>query len=67
MSWKVEVQTDDSDKWVGNALRFSSQEEAQLNAQDLADRWRAVCNWRTARSPDPVNYKWADGKLEAVA
>jgi hypothetical protein len=37
MSFKPEVQTDDTGKWYGNALRFGSREEAEAQVQDLID------------------------------
>jgi len=28
--------------------------------------WTSVTDTRVVESPDPVNYKWVDGKLEPV-
>lgn len=41
-------------------------EEAEANARDLMWRWMAVRDTRAVESADPVNYRWAGGKLEAV-
>jgi hypothetical protein len=66
MSYKPEVIADSSGKWVGNALRFATQEEAEANVRDLADRWYAVRETRVVISPDPVNYRYINGKLASV-
>lgn len=63
MSWKSEVQTDDSGKWVGNSLRFATKEEAEGNVRDLQMRWFSVRETRVVESNDPVNYEWKDNKL----
>jgi hypothetical protein len=66
MSWKPEVIADKSGKWTGNAVRFATREEADEYVEDLMYRWLAVTGWRTVKSNDPVNYRWVNGKLEAV-
>ena len=66
MSYKMEVQTDDSGKWYGNALRFASAEEAQDNARDLMGRWFAVRETRVVECDDPVNYRYITGRLVSV-
>lgn len=33
-------------EWVGNALTFPSEVEAEQYAHDLASRWTAVRDWR---------------------
>jgi len=63
MSWKPEVQTDDSGKWYGNTLRFETKAEAEANVQNLKDRWLLVHATRAVECDDPVNYRWVDGKL----
>lgn len=57
MSWKPEVQTDNTGKWYDNALRFATKEEAEISAADLSRRWLAVKAWRASESDDPVNYR----------
>jgi hypothetical protein len=44
MSWKPEVHSDSTGRWVGNALRFATKEEAEGNVHAFARRWvsRAV-------------------------
>ena len=42
MSFMPEVRTDDTGKWYGNALRFSSRDEAEAQVHDLMLRWFAV-------------------------
>jgi hypothetical protein len=53
-------------EWAGNALRFATKEEAYDNARDLMGRWILVMDFRVDESPDPVNYRWVDNKLEAI-
>jgi hypothetical protein len=67
MSWKPQVIADSSGNWSGNALRFSTKEEAEANARDLMMRWTLVRDIRVVESDDPVNYAWRDGRLEALA
>jgi hypothetical protein len=66
MSWKPEVQADNTGKWCGNALRFATREEAESNVRDLMMRWFSVRDTRVVECDDPVNYRWIDGRLEAA-
>lgn len=66
VSWKPEVIADNSGKWVGNALRFATREEAEANVRALEMRWYAVRETRVVESEDAVNYKWTDNGLEAI-
>jgi len=67
MSFAPEVQTDDSGKWYGNAVRFATEAEAQRWADDLSMRWFAVRATRAVASDDPVNYRITEaGVLEAL-
>ena len=50
--WKVEVQTDDTGKWYSNAMEYSTKEQAETAAQELAARWLAVRSWRVVEA-DP--------------
>ena len=61
MSFKVEVIADSSGKWVGNAVRLATKEEAEAYGRDLAGRWMLVTERRVVESEDPVNYKWVPG------
>ena len=65
-SYAPEVIADGSGKWCGNALRFATREEAELNVIELSYRWFAVSKTRVVESDDPVNYRWIDGKLEPI-
>lgn len=58
--------TGDGGKFATNALRFATEEEAQRYVDDLAFRWTAVVDARTAESADPVNYRWDDEIQRAV-
>jgi hypothetical protein len=57
MSWKVEVMVDDSGEWVGDQLRFKTEQEALAYARDLEFRCSAVRDKRMVKSGDPVNPK----------
>lgn len=49
--WRVEVQTDDSGKWYGNAMRYDTKPEAEEAAKDLYSRWWLVREWRVVEEP----------------
>lgn len=67
MSDAPEVIVDSSGKWVGNALRFETFEEAERNVRNLYSRWTLVRETRVVESSDPANYRWTDKGLEAVS
>jgi len=67
MSWKSEVIADSSGQWVGNGLRFATQEEAKAYGQDLSWRWTAVRSVRETESPEPVQNEFKDGKVIFLA
>ncbi len=67
ISFKTEVQADNSGTWAGNALRFATKAEAEQYVADLSMRWTAVRETRVVESDDPVNYAFVDGKaVDAV-
>jgi hypothetical protein len=67
MSWKPQVQVaGEGEKWLDNALRFATKEEAETSARDLARRWIMVTNHRAGESFDPINYMIRDDKLVAL-
>jgi hypothetical protein len=66
MSFKPEVQTDNTGKWYDNALRFATREEAEAQVHDLSYRWLAVRETRVVESDDPVNYSFVDGRLVCI-
>jgi hypothetical protein len=69
MSWKPEVQVNGRDAWTGNALRFATREEAELNVHDLMMRWMSVTDTRVVECDDPVSHRWVQGapqQLQAV-
>jgi hypothetical protein len=55
MSWKLEVQTDDTGKWYSNALRFETKEQAEWSAIVLAEHWVVVRSWRVISCNKPSN------------
>jgi len=63
MSWKPEVQADNTGTWAGNALRFETKEEAEKQVRDLANRWFLVRETRVVESGDPVNYRYVGSQL----
>lgn len=64
MSWKPEVQADNTGQWYNNALRFETEPEAISCVKDLASRWYAVRDTRVTECEDKVNARWIDGKTE---
>jgi hypothetical protein len=58
MSYKPEVIADNSGKFIGNAVRFATQEEADAYNADLAWRWTAVRKSRVVEVDDEVNYRF---------
>lgn len=52
-SYKVEVQTDDSGRWYGNAQRYWTEGSANRAARDLFERWTLVRAYRAVPSDDP--------------
>jgi hypothetical protein len=66
MSFKPEVRADETGKWYGNALSFATREEAAAQLADLMLRGIAVRDTRVVECDDPVNYRYVDGRLEAV-
>lgn len=67
MSWKPQVFIQSENKWCGNALVFETREEAEQNASDLLMRWFVPTDSRAIESTDPVNYRYVDHTLRAVA
>lgn len=66
MSYEPQVIADSSGKFVGNALRFATEQEAEVYVRDLSVRWTLVRETRVIESPDPVNYKIVEGVLSRV-
>lgn len=64
-NWRPMVKVDD-EKFYGNSLVFATREEAEDNARDLMRRWMVVTDTRADPTEEPVNYRWADGKLERI-
>ena len=65
MSWKPEFQI--GGKWYDNAVRFETRAEAEANAKAKFNVWTMPTDWRATESPDPVNYRMVDGRLEPLA
>ena len=65
-SWKPAVRVYGEPQWNYNALRFATEAEALANANDLMARWTLVEAAQAHPSDDPVNYSYANGRLEAV-
>jgi hypothetical protein len=59
MSWKPEVHCDNTSRWVGNALRFATKEEAEGNVHAFATGGVS----RVVECNEPVNYRWVNGHL----
>lgn len=58
-SFAPEVHTNASGEpnWASNAMRFKTEEEAQLWVDDLERRWLLVMGKRVVESDDPPNYE----------
>jgi len=54
-SYKVEVIADNSGKWAGNGMRYSTEDAAREAGQSLASRWTLVQQWRVVPSDDAPN------------
>ena len=61
-SWKAEVIADNTGKWVSNAMRFATKEQAERYVRDLSMRCFAVRETQVVESEDDVTVN-ADGKL----
>ncbi len=66
MSYKVAVKVKGEPQWSYNAQRFATKKQATAAADDLSSRWMLVDAYEIQSSPDPVNYKWRNGKAIAV-
>jgi hypothetical protein len=51
--FKVEVIADNSGTWCGNGLSFTTREDAEAYARDLAARWTLVREWRVVEETEP--------------
>jgi len=65
-SYAPEVIADSTGKFVGNALRFPTQEEAAQNVFDLSMRWFAVRETRVVESEDEPNYRYVGSTLTPI-
>jgi len=65
-SFKPEVIADSGGKWVGNAVRTATREEAESYVADLAMRWTLVRETRVVESDDPVCAVFKNNKLEFI-
>lgn len=66
MPFKAEVIADDSGKFVGNALVFETEKEAEDYARDLYSRWTLVREWRVVETTDPVSYTFTTGYASRI-
>ena len=62
-SFAPEVIADETGKWYGNALRFTTREEAEQNVSALRDRLYIVTDTRVVESDDEPNWRFVNGKL----
>jgi len=59
MSWKVEFVMDDSGEWIGDPLRFNTEQEALAYARDLEFRCSAVRDKRLLRCEESINQNFS--------
>ena len=67
VSYKPEVQADNTGTWAGNACRFATEEEAEAYVCDLATRWTLVRHTRIVPSDDPVTCQWVEARTYGVS
>lgn len=56
MSWKMEFFADN--EWVGNGIRYATEQEAIDAGTELLSRWFVPSDSRAVGSDEPVNYKF---------
>jgi len=66
-SYKVAVKVYGEPNWAYNAQRFATRGEAEQAGKDLSGRWTSLEKFEVQESPDPVNYRIANGTMEEVA
>ncbi len=54
------------DQGATNALRFATQEEAELYGRELYSRWMGLDHYEVRESTDPVNYRFDRDQNRAV-
>ena len=60
MSYKSEVQTDDTGNWHGNSLRFATKDEA-IAYNLMMRQFTGSAATRVVETDDPINYAYVDG------
>ena len=63
-SWACWVLVKGEREWVTNALRFATKEEADAWGVDLDSRWTLPKELEARPSDDPVNHRFAGGRLD---
>jgi hypothetical protein len=66
MPWKVEFVMDDSGEWIGDPLRFKTEQEALAYARDLEFRCAAVRDKRLLRCEDTINQNFSSTDARAL-
>lgn len=66
-SYMPQVIADASGKFVGNALRFTTEEEATEYVADLASRWTLVRDTRVVPHTDEANARWENGSYAVMS
>lgn len=59
MTWKVEFVMDDSGEWIGDPLRFNTEQEALAYARDLEFRCSAIRDKRLLRCEGSINQNFS--------
>lgn len=49
--YRVLIRTRGESEFVGNGLRFDSEQEAERHARDLFSRWTALEEWKVEEVP----------------
>ena len=65
-TYKVGCKTSPTDAWTYNALRFTTQDEAETYGADLYSRWLALEAYEVHESDEIANYTMGDDGLKRI-
>jgi hypothetical protein len=66
MTYKVGCRTQTAEPWTYNALRFTTQIEAETYGADLFSRWLALDAYEVHESDEIANYTMGDAGLKRI-
>lgn len=66
-SFEMQVQVrGEPGEWHSNSIRLVSYADAQAYGRMKQNSWTLVTSYRVRQSNDPVNYSYADGRLQPI-